>query len=187
MKEFKPQMKYFLTCDQLPNINSDDELCKLFRIIHFGSKFTDNPTKPSEFIIDNTLKQKIDQWAPTLISYLIHLYNTEYKTSNYLTDPEEVMFSTNQYSLSEAYKMENDFYTEFITDKIIITNNSNDTIGRDNLWEEFKDWYKKNYECKNIPKKMDFIKYMSKKLGDPIKGKGFSNITFIIEKESNLF
>jgi len=181
MIEFKPQMKYFFTCNQLPNINSNDELCKLFRIIHFESKFTDNPTKPNEFMIDNTLKQKIEQWAPIFISYLIHIYDTEYKTSNYLADPEEVMALTNQYS------MENDFYTEFITDRIIITNNSNDTIGRDNLWEEFKDWYKKNYECKNIPKKMDFIKYMSKKLGEPIKGKGFSNITFIIEKESNLF
>jgi hypothetical protein len=131
-------------------------------------------------MIDNTLKQKIEQWAPTFISYLIHIYNTQYKTSNYLADPEEVLAFTNQ------YKMENDFYTEFITDKIIITNNSNDTIGRDNLWEEFKDWYKKTYDSKNVPKKMDFIKFMSKQFGEPMKGCGFTNITFITDVETNV-
>jgi P4 family phage/plasmid primase-like protien len=181
MIEFKPQMKYFLTCNQLPAVPSnDDGTWRRLRVIQFDSKFTDKPNKPNEFMIDNTLKQKIEKWAPTFISYLIHIYNTEYKTSKYLADPEEVMALTNQ------YRMENDFYIEFITDRIIITNNSNDTIGRDNLWEEFKDWYKKNYECKNIPKKMDFIKFMSKQFGEPIKCYGFTNIAFISDIETNV-
>ena len=180
MIEFKPQMKYFLTCNQLPAVPSnDDGTWRRLRVIQFASKFTDKPSKPNEFMIDNTLKQKIEQWAPTFISYLIHIYNTQYKTSNYLADPEEVLAFTNQ------YKMENDFYTEFITDRIIITNNSNDTIGRDNLWEEFKDWYKKTYDSKNVPKKMDFIKFMSKQFGEPIKGGGFTNITLITDTTNN--
>jgi len=181
MIEFKPQMKYFLTCNQLPAVPSnDDGTWRRLRVIQFGSKFTDKPSKPNEFMIDNTLKQKIEQWAPTFISYLIHIYNTQYKTSNYLADPEEVMAFTNQ------YKMENDFYTEFITEKIIITNNTTDSIGRDNLWEEFKDWYKKTYDSKNIPKKVDFIKFMNKQFGEPIKGGGYINITFITDIETNV-
>jgi P4 family phage/plasmid primase-like protien len=181
MIEFKPQMKYFLTCNHLPIVPSnDDGTWRRLRVIQFGSKFTDNPTKSNEFMIDNTLKQKIEQWAPTFISYLIHIYNTEYKSKTYLTEPIEVMAFTNQ------YKMENDFYTEFITDKIIITNNVNDTIGRDNLWEEFKDWYKKTYDSKIIPKKMDFIKFMSKQFGEPMKGGAYTNITYLSLSEDNV-
>ena len=180
MIEFKPQMKYFLTCNQLPAVPSnDDGTWRRLRVIQFGSKFTDNPTKSNEFMIDNTLKQKIEQWAPTFISYLIHIYNTEYKSKTYLAEPDEVMAFTNQ------YKMENDFYTEFITDKIIITNNDNDTISRDNLWEEFKDWYKKTYDSKNPPKKSDLMKFMTKQFGEPIKGGYYKNISYILSNEEN--
>jgi P4 family phage/plasmid primase-like protien len=181
MIEFKPQMKYFLTCNQLPAVPSnDDGTWRRLRVIQFGSKFTDNPTKQNEFMIDNTLKQKIEQWAPNFISYLIHIYNTEYKSKKYLTEPEEVMAFTNQ------YKMENDFYTEFITEKIVITNNSNDTIGRDNLWEEFKDWYKKTYDSKNVPKKMDFNKFMAKQFGEPAKGCGYANVSYLSDNDNKV-
>ena len=179
MIEFKPQMKYFLTCNQLPAVPSnDDGTWRRLRVIQFCSKFTDTPTKPNEFMIDNTLKQKIEQWAPTFVSYLIHIYNTEYKLKTHLTDPNEVMAFTNQ------YKMENDFYTEFITEKIIVTNNSSDTIGRDNLWEEFRDWYKKAYDSKTNPKKSDFVKFMTKQFGE-LKGSSFSNISYLIENVNN--
>jgi phage/plasmid-associated DNA primase len=181
--KFKPHMKYFLICNQLLNINYDDDIWRRLIIIPFASKFTDNPSKPNEFMIDNSLKQKIKQWAPTFISYLIHIYNAEYKPKNYLTEPEEVIVYTNQYKMN-LYKMEVDFYTdlytEFITDKIIITNNSNDTIGRDNLYKNFKHWYMCCYDSKNVPNKMEFINFMTKQFGEP-KGCEYTNITFLIE------
>jgi len=180
MIEYKPQMKLFLTCNELPPVPStDDGTWRRLRVIQFGSKFTDTPTKPNEFMIDNTLKHKIEQWAPTFISYLIHIYNTEYKSKTYLTEPIEVMAFTNQ------YKMENDYYTEFINDKITITNNNNDTISRDNLWEEFKDWYKKAYDSKNQPKRTDFIKYITKQFGEPHKTNGYRNIKYTSDIEDN--
>ena len=172
MIEFKPQMKYFLTCNQLLEIPSnDDGTWRRLRVIQFNSKFTDKPTKSNEFIIDNTLKQKIEQWAPTFISYIIHIYNTEYKLKTYLTEPIEVMAFTNQ------YKMDNDFYTEFITDKLIITENNTDIISRDNLWEDFKEWYKKSYTSKIFPKRSDFNKFMTTQLGEPIKS-NYINIKY---------
>ena len=132
MIEFKPQMKYFLTCNELPDVPSgDDGTWRRLRVIDFSSKFTDNPTKPNEFKIDNTLKNKIEPWGTTFISYLIHIYNTEYKLLNYLVDPDEVMTSTNQ------YKMENDFYTEYINNRIVITNNSKNIIHSDIIYEDF--------------------------------------------------
>lgn len=170
MIEFKPQMKYFLTCNQLPAIPSnDDGTWRRLRVISFDSKFTDEPTKPNEFLIDTTLKQKIEAWAPTFISYLIHIYNTEYKTKNYLKEPEEVMTSTKQ------YKMENDYYTEYIMDRITVTNDPKDVISQNALLEDFRVWYLKGYSEK-FTKRPDFIKFMNKQLGEPDRNKAYKNV-----------
>jgi len=182
MIEFKPQMKYFLTCNQLPEVPSnDDGTWRRLRVIEFTSKFTDNPTKPNEFKIDTKLKQTIELWAPTFISYLLHIYITEYKNKVYLTEPDEVMTSTKQ------YKEDNDFYSYYIHEKITITNNNKDSIGREALWEDFKVWYKNDYDPKTLPKKQEFNRFMSKQLGEPTR-KGYLNITFTVtqnEKISN--
>ena len=179
MIEFKPQMKYFLTCNQLPEVPSnDDGTWRRLRVIAFTSKFTDKPTKDNEFMIDTLLKQKIEQWAPTFASYLIHIYNTEYKNKVYLEDPEDVMASTKQ------YKMENDFYTEYINDRITVTTNASDMIGKETLWEDFRAWYKNAYEHGKLPKKPEFNKMMVKYFGGDINKTIFNNIVFNLKKDS---
>jgi len=179
MIEFKPQMKFFLTCNQLPEVPSnDDGTWRRLRVIDFGSKFTDKPTKPNEFMIDTTLKQKIEQWAPTFISYLLHLYITEYKNKTYLVEPDEVMASTKQ------YKMENDFYTEYIMDKIRVTNNPKDKISVTAIYENFKDWYKRGYESRGVPKRPEFVKFITKQFGENKNGY-YLNVVFNIVEESD--
>jgi P4 family phage/plasmid primase-like protien len=179
MIEFKPQMKYFLTCNQLPEVPSnDDGTWRRLRVIEFISKFTDNPTKPNEFKIDNMLKQKIEHWAPSFAAYLVHLYINDYKNKTYLVEPEEVKASTNQ------YKLENDYLTEYFIDRITITDNINNKIGVNTLYEDFKTWYKVGYEVKNMPKRPEFIKFITKQLGEPVKGK-FINIIINTNNESD--
>ena len=176
MIEFKPQMKYFLTCNQLPPVPSnDDGTWRRLRVIEFASKFTDNPTKPNEFMIDNTLKQKIEQWAPTFISWLVHIFQTQYKTMSTLKEPDEVMTSTKQ------YKMENDFYTEYFIERLIVTGVSKNTINAKVLWDDFKTWYGDDHDPKAKPKQIEFTKFMIKQLGEPISTKGqklYQNIIF---------
>ena len=173
MIEFKPQMKYFLTCNELPDVPSgDDGTWRRLRVIDFSSKFTDNPTKPNEFKIDNTLKNKIEPWGATFISYLIHIYNTEYKLLSYLVDPDEVMASTNQ------YKMENDFYTEYVNARITITNNNKNIIFHDAIYEDFKNWYKNNYSNISIHKKLEVTKVVNKIIGNPNKRGYYEKIIF---------
>lgn len=157
MIEFKPQMKYFLTCNQLPTVPSnDDGTWRRLRVLEFVSKFTDKPTKENHFPIDKKLNEKLQRWAPTFISYLVHLYLTEYKNKE-LEDPIEVSAST------DKYKMENDFFAEYLNDKLVITGTTTDKIGTENMWEHFKEWYKKSYE-KGIPKRTEFIKFISKSI-----------------------
>ena len=156
MIEYKPQMKYFLTCNQLPTVPSnDDGTWRRLRVIEFGSKFTDNPTKLNEFKMDKNLKQEIKKWGPSFMSYLINIYQNDYK-DKLLIEPSEVMASTNQ------YKMENDFYTEYLMDRIIQTTNVKDTISKETLWDAFRTWFKTNYEGKPPPKKIEFHKMASK-------------------------
>jgi P4 family phage/plasmid primase-like protien len=184
MIEFKPQMKYFLTCNQLPEVPSnDDGTWRRIRVIEFGSKFCDNPTRPNEFLIDNTLKHKIEQWAQTFISYLIHIYNTEYKNKTYLTEPSEVIASTKQ------YKLENDHFTEFVIQCIEVTGNIKDTMGMKTLWDHFKTWFGDFYGGVKVPKSIDFNKFITKQFGE-ISKRGYVGIKIKIdecdsENESN--
>jgi P4 family phage/plasmid primase-like protien len=166
MIEFKPQMKYFLTCNQLLEVPSnDDGTWRRIRVIDFSSKFTDNPTKSNEFLIDNTLKHKIEQWAPTFISYLIHIYNNEYKHKVYLAEPIEVIASTSQ------YKMENDHFTEYINQCIEITTNNKDIISAKTLWDHFKKWFGDFHTAYKLPKSVEFTKFMTKNFGEKtVKG-----------------
>jgi P4 family phage/plasmid primase-like protien len=178
MIEFKPQMKYFLTCNQLPEVPStDDGTWRRLRVIAFTSKFTSNPTKSNEFLIDNTLKQKIEAWAPTFFSYLIHIYNTEYKNKTYLVEPEEVMASTKQ------YKQENDHFTEYIMDKISVTENIKDVINKDTLWDDFRIWYKNGRDQKTLPKRVDFLKAVAPMIGEPTKAGFFRYLVFNFNEE----
>ena len=140
MIEFKPQMKYFLTCNQLPEVPSnDDGTWRRLRVIEFGSRFIDSPdpNKSNEFKINTSMKQNIQNWTSTFVSYLIHIYKNEYKGINYLKEPEEVMASTNQ------YKLQNDYYTEYCLDRLTITNDpknkiqkvaKNKMVQRDGQW-----------------------------------------------------
>jgi len=179
MIEFKPQMKYFLTCNQLPDVPSnDDGTWRRLRVIAFTSKFTDKPTKPNEFMIDTLLKQKIEMWAPTFLSYLIHVYNTEYKNKSYLTDPEEVMASTKQ------YKMENDPITDYIVARIQVTGNPKNILYHESIWEDFKVWFASEHPRDKLPKKPEILKVIAKQLdGDANMSDHFNCVTFNVKKE----
>jgi hypothetical protein len=106
------------------------------------------------------------------------LYVTEYKNKTYLVEPDEVMASTKQ------YKMENDFYTEYIMDKIRVTNNPKDKISVTAIYENFKDWYKRGYESRGVPKRPEFVKFITKQFGEPVRG-NYTNVVFNIIEESD--
>ena len=179
MIEFKPQMKYFLTCNQLLEVPSnDDGTWRRIRVIDFGSKFTDNPTKVNEFLIDNTLKHKIEQWAPVFVSYLIHIYNTEYKNKAYLKEPNEVIASTKQ------YKAENDHFTEYIIQCIDVTTNNKDVVGMKTLWDDFKRWFNDFHGGTKMPKSTEFNKFMTKQFGEKTN-KGYAYIKLKVDEDSD--
>lgn len=161
MIEFVPQIKFFMACNDLPEVNSiDDGTWRRIRVIHFGSKFVDNPTKPNEFPIDTTLKTRMPDWSQCFISYLINLYVNTYSKMKYLKEPIKVLASTNQ------YKNDNNFYSEFVNDLLTITDNGKDKLKCDLIFGEFKSWYGSAYSNCKLPKRPEFLKQMNTLLGD---------------------
>lgn len=173
MIEFKPQLKFFLTCNQLPTVPStDDGTWRRIRVIPFNSKFINNPTKNNEFPINTKLKNQIKFWGPTVLSYLIHIYNVKYKNMNYLEEPEQVLISTNE------YKSENDYCTEYLLNCVIKTEEPTDKIGIETLCNSFNNWYKLSNNPHKIFKKPEIIKAATNLFGNPIN-KFYIKIKFL--------
>jgi len=177
--EIKPQIKFFLACNQLPELPSVDGGVKRRLVnILFGSKFVENPSKPNEFLIDNTLKEKIKEWGPIFVSYLIYKYINEYKKINILTEPEEIKITT------ESYIAENDHFTEFFINRIVFTNNKKDSIGIKAMYEDFKAWFKSSHEGAKVPVQIDLNKFLIEKIGETKKNKWYC-YTFNNTEEEN--
>jgi P4 family phage/plasmid primase-like protien len=147
--EITPQLKYWLACNDLPQIPSDDGgTWRRIRVIDFASKFVDNPDKnnPNEFKLDEKLKDKIISWAPAFVSYLIHIYTTQYDIKSKANEPDEVKLSTNK------YRQEQDIIREYYDSMIEITNDPKDKLMKSELKERFKAWAKSEHENTVIPK-----------------------------------
>lgn len=139
--EFKPQFKMILTCNELPEVPSDDGgTWRRIRVIEFTSKFCENPVKPNEFAMDLELSDKFDRWAESFISMLIERH--QHINPNAIPEPMEVRIAT------ESYKNNNDVIGQFMNDRVIIDKDCpEDRLGIANLYNDFRVW-----SCDNVPK-----------------------------------
>lgn len=175
-KEIKPQIKFFLTCNDLPIIPSrDGGTWRRLRVIQFNSKFVDSPTAPNEYKIDTRLKEKIQDWGPLFLSYLVYIYNTKYKNTKYLVEPKEVDYSTN------AYKADNDHFTEYFNSKLEKVDDPKSTISKRNVYSDFKSWFKESHETKKLPRSDQLYKFLDESIG-PHTRYGWRNVIFRVEE-----
>jgi len=173
--EIRPQLKQFMTTNELPEIKSiDGGTWRRIRVIDFMSKFIEHPDPNNkyEFKLDGTLKDKISQWAPAFASYLIHIYTTMYDVDNKISEPEEVLSSTLQ------YRREQDVFRDYFESNIEITLNKKDIIKKKDLNTHFKMWYKNEHEGSTLPKTKALYEYFEKML----KVKYSNNIGYICIK-----
>jgi P4 family phage/plasmid primase-like protien len=182
MLELKPQMKYFLTANQLPDVPSTDEgTWRRITKIDFISKFVDHPKYEYEYKVDTDLKGKIELWAPFFVSYLIDVYQNQGGKEK-LEIPSEVQEATNQYKRENDYLSE---YLEVLKNNIEITKNKEDKINEDKIWKGYKDWFSSVYPGKHIQKRQDvfafFNKYLAKRVNNEFVGIKYK----VIGKETN--
>ena len=159
--EIRPQLKQFMTTNELPEIKSiDGGTWRRIRVIDFMSKFVENPDSNNEyeFKLDTTLKDKISQWAPAFVSYLIHIYTTMYDTPNKIPEPLEVKAST------EQYRKEQDLLSEFFDTCFERTNDKKEGVKKKEITQAFKEWHKEAHDGEFPPKGKVINEYFEKVL-----------------------
>lgn len=171
--EFKPQFKMIMTCNELPEVPSDDGgTWRRIRVIEFTSRFVDNPdpNKPREFAIDPELPEKLDRWADTFVSMIIDVH--KHMDVKAIEEPMEVRIAT------EGYKKNNDVIGQYVTDKIIRDPEVTERIQLLKLFQDFKNWAYQNVpKGKKLPDRSQFRAYFEKTFGAyPNDGKGWKHI-----------
>ena len=109
--EFKPQFKMILTCNQLPNVPSDDGgTWRRIRVVEFTSKFCDNPVEANEFGIDTSLSDKFQWWKEAFMALLLEYYKNG--NMEHIKEPEEVLKCTRE------YQKNNDVFLEYFEQNV---------------------------------------------------------------------
>src|SRR5210317_60953 len=178
--QFKPQFKMIMTCNELPEVPSDDGgTWRRIRVINFSSKFTDNPdpNNPKEFALDTDLGNNFDRWADAFISMLIENHkNHDIKT---IKEPMEVRIAT------ESYKKNNDIIGQYISERIVKDEDTTETIMLQAAYTDFKIWVSRNIpKGKRIPDRMQMRSYMENMFGPYPTNKGWKGIRYVVDYEN---
>lgn len=171
---FIPQFKLVVCTNVLFDINTnDDGTWRRIRLCDFMSKFVIDPYNneekfpksnfPYQFKIDTKIDDKFEYWAPVLMSMLV---NRAFETGGYVKDAKIVL------SISDKYRENQDYLTEFAKEKIIKKRDGK--IKKTEIIEEFKNWYIMQYGRNNLPNGKEITDYMDKMYGKANRGKWFN-------------
>ena len=175
--EFYPQFKTILACNKLPDIPSaDGGTWRRIRVVPFETTFVDNPKESNERKKIKNIDDLIVNWRSAFMSLLLEKY--KHYIVHSIDEPAKVLIHTNQ------YQNNSDIFMEYIRDQIISTDNR-DYISVDDVWEDFKRWFKDSgkQDVKKISKgelKVD----MELKLGKPKKSR-YVGYRFRTESDNN--
>ena len=124
------------------------------RVIEFKSIFTEttDPNNKNEFKIDTELSLKFDDWKENFMSILIHYYKKYINEGIY--EPQDVLNCTKE------YQKDNDIMKLYIDEKII--NNDDNFLTINDLYNDFKHWFKDAGVSTKQPTKQQITKYMEK-------------------------
>lgn len=155
--KFKAQAKWFLICNDIPEVPSDDDgTWRRLTIIDFPSKFVDKQDysgRDFEYIKDANIGNHLDELKDVFMSLLIDYYQKfkELMNTSGIEEPDEVKLST------EKERRKNNPMKQFFDDKISFSENENDTISLASTYSAFKDFMiDNNYSIKSIPRREDF-------------------------------
>ena len=114
--QFKPQFKIVLMCNDLPQLGGNDGgIWRRIEVVKYLAKFTDNVRSVNherhQYLADNQLTAKLEQWKLVFIIKLLQKYVAYDKEGT--CPPQEVKDETKQ------YKTSNDLIANWVDDRII--------------------------------------------------------------------
>ena len=158
---FIPQFSLVVCTNALFEIKSnDDGTWRRMKLVDFLAKFISEGESHTDdtlyvFPKDKTLKEKLPKWATVFISMLV---KKACETEGEVKDCPEVVAASNRYRQSQ------DCITGFIADKII--KDTNGSIGKRELNDQFKEWFQMNLGNRKMPKLSEIEEIMIKKFGN---------------------
>jgi len=165
---YEPKFTMIFTCNVLPDIpTSDDGTWRRLRVTPHESKFVEQNPSPNkndkQFLIDETLKEEMKaEWGQALMWLVITKYYKIFEDgingSKYrIREPEKIK------QFTKKYQMKSDTIMKYISENIEITNKTSDNETLKDLYDNFKEWYKNDFNEK-APNKDVFTEHISKKL-----------------------
>jgi P4 family phage/plasmid primase-like protien len=170
-----PQHVPILHCNKLPGLASDDVgSWNRAHVLTFPSVFVNPSEAPKskeeqirqlKFPMDKSLKDRLDSYADVFMWHMIKMYEKYCDVE--LEVPAEVLNAT------RAYRKSNDYYMQFVEEKLIKTDAKSDLLTLTLVYEMFKDFYTDAFPNKKneIPNKNDVLEAMEKVMGKAAPGK----------------
>ena len=162
--EFRPQFKMSIICNRLPSVQVDDSATwSRLRVIPFESCFIEQkncaPTfeeqlRRKEFPIDPLFSTKLPGMKYAFIYKLYIRFLEAQRLGFPIREPEKVICETRK------YRSANDVYANFMGDQLI-TDPEAPGLLLNELYEQFKGWFKSNYANSYIPPKHEMKEYLS--------------------------
>jgi P4 family phage/plasmid primase-like protien len=161
---FIPQFKLVVCTNTLLDIGSNDDgtwrrICVCEFISRFAKKSDFQDDREHQYELDKKLKDKFSKWAPIFMSIMIE--------RAIITDGLVNNDCAAVKSSSLSYRNTQDYYSEFVTDKVKKTPGGK--VKETSLYEVFKGWFQLHHG-KNTPKGRELFEYMNTKYGKKVKG-----------------
>lgn len=161
VEEFKPQAHWFLVCNNLPKISSDDGgTWRRVGCVEFVSSFVDNPhddkysDNPYVFPRDDEIGIKLAEFREVFFSYLVNVIYPEFKKFG-IKEPKEVEMKTN------SYRQDNDLFYQYIRERLEVK--SDGVLKITEAYGDFKYWFKQSGVDSKIPSNKEFKEYFNRK------------------------
>ena len=160
---FLPQFKLTIICNKLPRVPSDDQATwNRIRVMDFESRFAEESECASSF--EEQLKQRkfpidrsftfSERMVQAFMSKLFDRFKLIMRRGYVPTEPEQVTKAT------KMYRVKNDVYMNFITEKLKDDHESYLTIN--DMFGAFKDWHKTIYNNVCTSNRNEFKEYFEK-------------------------
>ena len=161
-REIVPLFKLMFICNTLPRFKyADKAVWNRVRVIPFESTFVkaggECPSTYEEqllqkrFPMDTEFSKKIPDLVPAFAWVLLEHRKSIVGKERII--PEKVLAAT------EMYKKQNDIYKQFIEERVV---EDDKYIRIDELYDDFKTWYKNSFPNNQLPVKNDVKDYFNK-------------------------
>lgn len=178
---FDPQFTLVVCTNNMFDIESTDEgTWRRIRKCEHLAKFVDTVEEcdPVNFryLKDKGFKNKLPKMVPAFISMLVDI---AFKTNGVVPDCKTVM------DASAKYRNSQDYINQFINAEIRQTNDTADSIRKQETYQLFKEWYKQQgYFVKNTPKSTEVYDALTARYKSHFVNNKWVGLAYVVHDET---